>query len=562
MKILAVSLLRLGDIIMLAPALADIKRKYPEAQLHLLINRQFADVQKILNSVDKYIYFDRDEMQSSMRDGRRSLFEAHDLVSDLIDGLKAEKYGLVYNFTHNRLSAWLCSLIETEYIQGLTFNESGRPQFGSAWFRELNLQADSEAQSPFHIIDVFRGSIGQTDGLSDWGLKESADGLIESAQIFPSEKDIIAIQPLTSDVKKNWGLHRYKATIELIQRSSPQTPIAILCAPAEREKVQSVLGPSLGDRVRLAELSLSGIISFFKRCRVLLTGDTSIKHLAAARQLRTLELVLGSSDHRLTGVYHHGSVIVRSKETCAPCIHSKPCHRAEHFCAKAISPEPVAMLLLELYRKQYHQLATLAAEYAEEIELFRIDVQTTGLWYAIPVGEAWSEAAVSSLVDRFVRRSLLRLRDERKSDLTIGSEVLLLLRLLRASFPATTTNDWKFLFAEFERQVRQIDGRLNSLKLGLKLLASHFEDQRRVSDFVKSLSSLRQQMQTLPFLRSMQGLLDAVIEDDISLPFLRVRKFADAVAQIEKQCAVSLKVGRIIESELSHAVVEERAHES
>ena len=61
MKLLVVSLLRLGDIIQQKPLLEGLRRQFPQARIHLLINRQFSQVSQLLgNTVDQYIYFDRE----------------------------------------------------------------------------------------------------------------------------------------------------------------------------------------------------------------------------------------------------------------------------------------------------------------------------------------------------------------------------------------------------------------------------------------------------------------------------------------------------------------------
>ncbi len=66
MKILVLSLLRLGDIIQQEPLLKGLREKHPSAEIHLLLNRQFASVERVLDSVvDKYIYFDRESLQKA-----------------------------------------------------------------------------------------------------------------------------------------------------------------------------------------------------------------------------------------------------------------------------------------------------------------------------------------------------------------------------------------------------------------------------------------------------------------------------------------------------------------
>ncbi|MEN0060386.1 MAG: lipopolysaccharide heptosyltransferase-I, partial [Bdellovibrio sp.] len=67
MKILVLSLLRLGDIIQQGPLLRGLRQKYPQAQLHVLAHSQFSQAEKILEGVvDRWIYFDREAVQRGL----------------------------------------------------------------------------------------------------------------------------------------------------------------------------------------------------------------------------------------------------------------------------------------------------------------------------------------------------------------------------------------------------------------------------------------------------------------------------------------------------------------
>ncbi len=56
MKILVMSLHRLGDIVMTTPILQTLKKKYPQAHIHILMHSQFSGVLPLLQNVDKAIF--------------------------------------------------------------------------------------------------------------------------------------------------------------------------------------------------------------------------------------------------------------------------------------------------------------------------------------------------------------------------------------------------------------------------------------------------------------------------------------------------------------------------
>ena len=74
----------------------------------------------------------------------------------------------------------------------------------------------------FHYIDVFFYGTGLKGGERDIVLLESNSGRAEANKIISGKRDYIVVQPLTSDVKKNWGLESFAETIYLFHLYAPQ----------------------------------------------------------------------------------------------------------------------------------------------------------------------------------------------------------------------------------------------------------------------------------------------------------------------------------------------------
>src|SRR4051812_44844975 len=100
MKILVVSLLRLGDILLATSVLRSLKRENPKAEIHILINGQFQAVTNLIPHVTKVFSFDRDGIQQIIGTADRSLLEAYFRVEDLVEQLQTEQYDKVINLTH------------------------------------------------------------------------------------------------------------------------------------------------------------------------------------------------------------------------------------------------------------------------------------------------------------------------------------------------------------------------------------------------------------------------------------------------------------------------------
>jgi ADP-heptose:LPS heptosyltransferase len=564
MKILVMSLLRLGDIVLAAPAIRAMRDRYPEAKIDLLINGQFRQIRELMPYIDQVHEFDRETIQKGLGDATVPVFESYERLANLVDQIDNENYDLIFNLTHSRLSGWLLGAIQAQKKHGLILDSQGRASFGSNWFRYLNNQVDAEGREVFHFSDVFRFAVAEamhfTDHVFEFqslrrSLNESEAGRAEVSQwleawpALAEKQKLVVVQTLTSDMKKNWGLAQFERALSLLDVREPGTRFAILAAPSEQARLQPFVENLrlLGIDARLAPLSFAGAFSLLKKADLLITGDTSIKHLASAAGTRTLEISIGSSDLFRTGAYGHGSVILHGKETCAPCPHSSGCFRTTHACAARVKPEAIAMVGSELMHGRTFQLRAIADEFSEDMTVYQVEARGSSFWAAHALDEPMTEAAVSRWVDLTCRKMWLNGLMGTLEDRT-GSEVVKLQMLLRATFPVTSDIEMRHVFADLERQVSSVSARLNGVKSGIRHLHGHFENQKVMAEFVRSLIVLRERMRNSAALYAFQSSLDNLIEDDISPAFVRFRRIVDSVGEIEARLAIQLKVLRSLQS--------------
>ena len=104
MKILAIRFARLGDIILLLPALSQLKKSFPDAHLTFLTGHRCASVAELCPEIDDVVAVDR----IALRDGPMvsALFEMSGLVRDI----RRRRFDLVvdfHSFRETNLLAWL-----------------------------------------------------------------------------------------------------------------------------------------------------------------------------------------------------------------------------------------------------------------------------------------------------------------------------------------------------------------------------------------------------------------------------------------------------------------------
>ena len=324
MKILVLSLLRLGDIIQQKPLLRALREKYPEAEIHLAVNRQFLSVASLLGAeVQKFHSFDRDLLQKSMGESAYHILTPLEILNDFINAINAEKYDLILNWTHNRLTTYLMTTFEAKERQGLHLEEGKLKGLGSNWLRYFNDNFSGDGTSFFHYVELLGNAFALP--VREYSLRTDAE-----------QSDLVLLQCLTSDAKKNWGVSRFRLLKEKVEKSFPHLKLQILVAPGEEESYREIF-----DDQDLLVAGLEEVQALLVSARLLISGDTSIKHLAAQVGTPVLEIALGGARPVKTGAYAQNQWQIRGTSPCYPCTHTKLCSQKTHLCAESVEVDQV-----------------------------------------------------------------------------------------------------------------------------------------------------------------------------------------------------------------------------
>lgn len=326
MKILVVSLLRLGDLIQQEILIAGLREKHPHADIHLLVNGQFTQVEKIFaGKINKFFYFDREGLQRGLGEAQFNILWSFDQLQNLINQINQENYDQILNFTHTKLSAYLIGAFKAKEKKGL-YQEEGRFRgLDSPWLRYFNERFSGNSPCLFNYVEL----LGKSFQIP---LKEMAG---DEDRKNRREK-VILFQCLTSDTKKNWGLDRFLALKSEIETNLADYKVKILGAPFEKE---TLLKKFKSEDLIICDMQEAR--AHLKSASLLVTGDTSIKHLAAQLGTPLVEIAIGSSDIRKTGAYSRNAVQLTSQVACAPCTHSAACPQKSHLCAEDVRVDQV-----------------------------------------------------------------------------------------------------------------------------------------------------------------------------------------------------------------------------
>lgn len=328
MRILVLSLLRVGDLFQQRPLLKRLRELYPTADIEVVTNLSCLSSKKLFPEITAWHGFDRDRFQKSLGTAEIPLLAPVVDLENWIAGFTSEPIDLLLNFTHNRLSAQMAAMIPAREKRGLLAEVRGFRVFENSWLRHFNDRFSVKNGTPFHYAEALAGSFAID---------------LPAPPVSETKGSTVFVQALTSDQKKNWSLSSWKNLVDQIRLERPELNVKVLGAEFEEEKLLTVF-----ESEDLAILDWEHLQVALQKSQLLITGDTSVKHLAASLGVPILELALGSADPFRTGVYAKNAFVLHAAVECAPCVHSQPCRQMSHLCGENLSLKDVVRTTLQI----------------------------------------------------------------------------------------------------------------------------------------------------------------------------------------------------------------------
>ena len=137
---------------------------------------------------------------------------------------------------------------------------------------------------------------------------------------------------------KRWPVERFAA---IGQRAIREWGAKVVVIGTEKEKE---LGETLASSAAPGVVNLCGMtrlgdaLALIKQCRVFVSNDSGLMHVAAALQVPTVA-IFGSTDSVATGPRGKNSTIVKQDMECSPCL--KPECPVGYRCLLAVQPDDV-----------------------------------------------------------------------------------------------------------------------------------------------------------------------------------------------------------------------------
>lgn len=341
MKILVVRLSSLGDILHLFPAISDLRRRLPDAEIHWLVEPAFAEMVSWHAAVDKVITV-------PLRSYKKQWWKLPKLLRALKRQLRAEHYDLVLDAQGLLKSALLARLAGTE-IYGFDAS-SARESLAAKFY-----QKTASIASGLHIVDKNRQLVAQLFGAdilqpADYGLDQFRQNQMSLPDsVAGRAKPAIVLLHGTTWNSKYWPESSWFELVGLLTRQG------IHCLlpwgnEAEYQRAQR-LQQAGGELAQvLPKLSLTELMSVLLHAQGFVSVESGIGHLATVLDIPGI-MLHGPTAPEYSGILGKSCLHITSGLYCSPCF-KRDCPRLELKedkppCQMAITPQQVCQNCFE-----------------------------------------------------------------------------------------------------------------------------------------------------------------------------------------------------------------------
>ncbi len=313
MNILVVTLSNFGDVILTTPVIMALARKYPAAQITVVVGPRARSVLQKSPDIHKIVIYDK----------KASFGQKLKFISEL----RKVKYDRVVDLRNTAIPF----LVSCEKRTPL-FRKFTKVNMRDRHLEMLKkVESDIPAPPPFHFFNK-EDEVFAMRALDAVGVLEKSGWIL--------------MAPGAASERKRWPVQHFKQVIrELHERTGKK--ILLVGTLDERPVADSILAELPGSAVVLCgDLVLPETAALIANASLVVANDSAIMHLGFELGVPTVG-IFGPTDHEKYG--HEGAKFRVARGDAQVCsCGSDQLPRAERSCFHGLKPEKVVELSLEL----------------------------------------------------------------------------------------------------------------------------------------------------------------------------------------------------------------------
>ncbi len=342
--ILIIRLSSIGDVVRTLPALASLRRNYPDAHITWVVEDKSSGILKGHPHLDRILVFERKRIVQCLKNPLR-FPEAVALLIRFLTQLRSIKYDLVFDF-HGIFKSGLFALLS---------GSPNRVGFERGYEKEFNYLFTNLKVKPsidrlprvlrnLELIAQYVSAENLTDrpvlGLTDDHRAKAREFIREK---FKDTRPLVAVHPGTSRSLKKWVPQSFATLCDLLKQTLG-AQVMLTWGPGEREEVEQIRSMTqTHPQIGMQTDSLLELAALLEMCDLMITVDSGPMHIGSAVGTPVVA-IFGPTDEQINAPYWQPNKVVASKIPCRPC--DEACDYAR--CMEAVKPEDVLEASREL----------------------------------------------------------------------------------------------------------------------------------------------------------------------------------------------------------------------
>lgn len=298
MKILIIALARLGDNLLCWPAIRATKRCYPEAEIHIVARKRFAESFYGLHEVKTLHIFDTATIFEPQFLNSNNAIETINRCKNFIIDLKQENFTHIINMTFSPASAFLTrSLVtgSTEFLSGYSVHDDGCifpvDDISAYYYAQGGINGNNR----FHLSDIFATQCKVDLLPTDWcevdlAKSESSSKIVDTDML---------IHLTSSSLKKTLSINDWSLLIEHLFSLNNSLVVGFVGSSDDVPLIQDLIEFLTSKKVtskenfkNLAGANLSLTLQNLKKTSLLIGADSAPIHLASHAKIKTYNISL------------------------------------------------------------------------------------------------------------------------------------------------------------------------------------------------------------------------------------------------------------------------------
>jgi predicted lipopolysaccharide heptosyltransferase III len=343
MRILLIRLRLIGDVVFTTPAVAALRRRFPDATITYLVESAAAPVVRHNPHIDELIVAERPRGLARV---------IYDIA--LARRLRAAQFDLVIDFHGGPRSAWLA--LATGAPQRIGYAVPGR-----GWMYTTTLPWSRALVPPRHSV------ANQWDLLAPLGIGATLPGETPvempddpaavaivadrlAAAGVPADAHVVVMHVSAGNPFRRWPAERFAEVAAALAREGEARRIIITSGPSESDAAnriaadaQARAGEAADRIVRCGEFDLAELRALVGRARLYVGGDSGPLHIASATRTPIVAL-FGPTLPERSMPWRDRAIPARAVDAgslpCRPC-HQRACVPGDFRCLALITTERV-----------------------------------------------------------------------------------------------------------------------------------------------------------------------------------------------------------------------------